>query len=135
MKVFAEETLSTSPAQLLVNLQYIHISCLKMALRCTQATMQRCFGGKKPQLEERLCTLVQQTIPWQQLIPQKLSLLVVSTVDRMFCLNFFGIIIDLLVIKCAHRFISRINQGLGFISNITAFTVLREKHWETISRI
>ena len=81
MKTSAKKALSIYPVQLLGNLWYIHISCLKMELQCTQATIQCCFGAKKPQLEERLCTLVWQTTLWQQQVPQKISLLMVTIVE------------------------------------------------------
>ena len=79
MKTSANETISASLVQLLVNLWYIHIICLRMAFWCTQALILCYFGPEKPQLEERLCTPVWQTTLWQQQMPQRLSMLMVTT--------------------------------------------------------
>ena len=111
MKTFAKETLSTSPVRLLGNLLYIHISWSGMTLRCTQAMIQCCFGAEKPQLEERLCTPVWQTTLWQQQMPQKLSLLMVTTVELLLLSSYNFAPIICVNHKCLHLFNPTNDQG------------------------
>ena len=136
MKTSAKKTLSTPLIQLLVNLWYIHISCLGKTLWCTQVMIQCCFGVKKPQLEERLCTPVWQTTPWQQQMPQqqmpqKLSLLMVQYLTTTELLLIFSLTL--------HHVLIKVPSCIPFIPQMTKIkflpTILKRNHWDRISRI